>query len=72
MSAKRNGIRIDVQILPTGHKMIEVHRKTLIKLREDPVLRKAYEQFKKSLDGLPQDEYKKRKVEWMDKNLFNK
>jgi|GEM_PF-2173742 len=70
LSTKKNGIRIDIQILPTGHKRIELHRKTLRKLREDIVLRKAYEQFKQSLNGLPQDEYKKRKVEWIKNNLL--
>ena len=70
LSAKRNGIRIDIQILPIGHKMIEIHRRILRKLKEDIVLNKAYEQFKKSLDGLSKDEYKKKKVEWIKKNLF--
>ncbi len=71
LSAKRNGIHIDIQILPTGNKMIEIHRRTLRKLKEDIVLSKAYEQFKRSLDGLPKDEYKKKKKEWMKKNLLN-
>ncbi|MEK7539579.1 MAG: GrpB family protein [Patescibacteria group bacterium] len=71
LSAKRSSVRVDIQILSTGHKMIEIHRKTLRKLRDDAVLSKAYEQFKKSLNGLPKNEYKKKKVEWIKKNLIS-
>ena len=71
LNIKRNGIRVDLQILPVGHKMIETHRRILIKLREDQVLRKAYEQFKKSLDGAPNDEYKQRKMAWIKDNILS-
>jgi GrpB-like predicted nucleotidyltransferase (UPF0157 family) len=71
LSTKKNGIRIDLQILPVGHKMIEIHRNTLKKLRENPEIRKRYEEFKKSLDNLPKNEYKRKKVEWIESNLLS-
>ena len=71
LSVKRNGIHIDVQIIPVNHKMIEIHRATLKKLREDSKLREGYQKLKKSLTGLSAEEYKKRKTEWIENNFFN-
>ena len=71
LSAKKNGIRIDLQIIPVNHKMIEIHRQTLKKLRENSKLREGYQKLKKSLIGLSTEEYKKRKTEWIENNLLN-
>jgi len=71
LSVKRNGIHIDVQIVPVNHKMIEIHRNTLTKLRENTELREGYKKLKKSLTGLSPEEYKKRKTEWINSNLLD-
>lgn len=70
LSIKRNGVRIDLQIIPINHKMIEIHRKTLKKLQENSELREGYQKLKKSLTGLSAEEYKKRKTEWIKSNLL--
>ncbi|OGI68403.1 hypothetical protein A2738_00750 [Candidatus Nomurabacteria bacterium RIFCSPHIGHO2_01_FULL_42_15] len=72
LNTKRNGIRVDLQILPVGHKMIGIHRRTLEKLRADAGLSQRYEDFKNSLDGLPEDEYRKKKNEWIKNNIQGK
>ena len=67
----RSGIEIAVQIIPAGHKMIDIHHTILGKLSSDPALRTAYEQFKRTLEGLDKAEYKKRKSRWVEDNLLN-
>ena len=71
LSVKRNDISVDIQIIPTNHKMIEIHRKTLKKLRGNQELKDKYQKFKQSLAGLSGEEYKKRKSEWIKDNLLN-
>lgn len=61
---------VDVQVIPPGNKMIEIHRTNLKKLRSDQGLRDRYAAFKRTLDGLPADEYKARKSEWVKVNLL--
>ncbi len=72
LSMKRNGIRVDLQIIPANHEQIESHRRILKKLRDNSGLRKKYQEFKKTLDGLSPEEYKKRKSEWIQFNLLDK
>lgn len=65
-------IEVGIQILPTDHFMSSVHRKILDKLRNDKKLRSDYSKFKKELNGLLEDDYKKQKSEWIGKNILNK
>jgi GrpB-like predicted nucleotidyltransferase (UPF0157 family) len=61
---------VDVQVVPPGNKMIGIHRANLQKLQSDRDLRDRYAAFKRALDGLPADEYKARKSEWVRENLL--
>ncbi|HEX7724569.1 MAG TPA: GrpB family protein [Candidatus Paceibacterota bacterium] len=61
---------VAVQVIPNGHKMIEIHRVILHRLQSDQGLRDRYAAFKRTLDGLPSDEYKTRKSEWIRANLL--
>lgn len=63
-------IEVGVQVLSPNHKMIAIHRKILEKLRTDEKLRNDYSKFKKTLNGLPEDDYKKQKGEWIMKNIL--
>lgn len=66
----REGVEIGVQIVPVGHKMIDIHRQIISMLRSDENLRKRYEQFKLLLDGLSREEYKQKKSAWIKENLL--
>ncbi len=65
-----NDIEIGIQIIPPGHKMIDVHGKIIQKLRDNPELRESYETFKKTLNGLGREEYKEKKSAWIKENLL--
>jgi|SRR3989344_3833582 len=63
-------IEVGVQIIPVGHKMIDIHRKIISRLRGNEDLRKTYEHFKLSLDGLGTEEYKQNKSLWIKEHLL--
>lgn len=63
-------VEVGVQVLSPNHKMIVIHRKILEKLRIDEKLRYDYSKFKKTLNGLQEDDYKKQKSEWIKENIL--
>lgn len=65
-------IEIGIQVLPLEHKMIGIHKKILAKLQSDKKLRNSYSKLKKDLDGLPEENYKRQKSEWIRKNILSK
>lgn len=66
------GIDVTVQIMLENNKMIGIHRKVIDLLRRDGVLRKKYEEFKRTLSGLERYKYKEKKVAWMKENILSK
>ena len=71
LKKKVDGIEVDVQVIPSGHEMIETHRRILEKLRDSEDLRKGYEDIKKSLVGSDIKTYRVKKGEWIKENLLN-
>jgi GrpB-like predicted nucleotidyltransferase (UPF0157 family) len=63
------GVEVAIQIIPMGHRMIDIHRKIIALLRRDGELRKKYEDFKSTLSGLSGEEYKERKSKWIKDNI---
>ena len=70
LKKKVDGIEVDVQVIPSGHKKIETHRSILEKLRGSEDLRKGYEDIKKSLVGSDIKTYRVKKGEWIRENLL--
>ena len=66
------GVEVTLQIMREDNKMVSIHRGLIELLRQDEPLRKEYEEFKKTLSGLPRDEYKKQKVAWLEENILPK
>lgn len=64
------GIEIGIQILPLDHKMIAIHRKILERLRADEKMRHDYSEFKRSLDGQTEEDYKSKKEDWIRENIL--
>lgn len=64
------GVEVTVQIMRPDNALIPMLRGTVKLLRDDHELRSRYEAFKKTLSGLPRDEYKKKKVAWMKENVL--
>ena len=63
------GVEVAIQVMPVGHKMIDTHRNMIALLQRDGELRKKYEEFKRTLSGLDREEYKRKKSEWIEKNI---
>ncbi len=66
------GIEVTLHIMREDNKIIPRQRAVVELLKNDDTLRKEYEDFKRTLSGLGRDEYKKRKVEWLEKNILSK
>ena len=64
-----SGVEVAVQVIPAGHKMIDMHRNIIALLQRDGGLREKYEEFKRTLSILSREEYKRKKSEWIDKNI---
>ncbi|OHA33166.1 MAG: hypothetical protein A2928_03055 [Candidatus Taylorbacteria bacterium RIFCSPLOWO2_01_FULL_45_15b] len=69
LKRKENGVEIAVQIMSLDNEMIETHRGIISTLRKNDDLRKKYEDFKQSLDGLTIEEYKRKKSTWLKENI---
>ena len=65
-----NNIEIAIQIVPVGHKIVEIHKSILKRLCDDEILRQSYINFKRTLDGLTKQDYKKAKSVWIKENLL--
>ena len=61
---------IGVQIVPENHSMIDIHRRIIDKLKNNPELKARYSKFKYSLNDLNSDEYKLKKNIWIKENLL--
>lgn len=72
LKKKENGVEIAIQIMSPSNKMIGIHRDIIQKLRGDEELKKKYEEFKRTLDGLTREEYKKQKSAWLKENILLK
>lgn len=70
LKQKVEGVEVTVQIMREDNKMVNILRQILMLLRTDEALRKEYEAFKRTLAGLERSEYKKRKVEYLQKNIL--
>lgn len=64
------GVEVTVQIMRPDNALIPMLRGAVRLLRDDHELRNRYEAFKKTLSGLPRDEYKKQKVAWITENVL--
>lgn len=64
-----DGIDIALQIMKPENKMIDSHQRFLTLLKGDQQLKSKYEEFKRTLNGLKSEEYKKRKNEWIEENI---
>lgn len=71
LKKKVDGIEVDVQVIPCGHKKIETHHNILEKLRSNEDLRRGYEDIKRSLVGSDIKTYRAKKGEWIKENLLN-
>jgi GrpB-like predicted nucleotidyltransferase (UPF0157 family) len=60
-----DGIDVTVQVLSPDNSTIERHRRILATLRNNDVLRKQYEEYKKTLAGLERQEYRVKKKAWL-------
>lgn len=67
-----DGVDVTVQIMLENNKMVSIHRKLIGLLRRDEVLRKKYEEFKRTLSGLERYVYKEKKIAWMKENILPK
>ena len=65
-----NNTEIGIQIVPENHPIIDIHRRIIKKLKNNPELKKRYSKFKYSLNSLTPDEYKSRKGAWIKENLL--
>ena len=72
LKKKVDGVEVAVQIYSADNPMIEKHRKIIDLMRNNNELRESYEDFKRTLDGMPRDEYKKAKIKWMKQNILPK
>lgn len=72
LKQKVEGVEVTVQVMREDNKLVKILRQVLALLQADESLRKEYEEFKKTLAGLERPEYKKRKVEYLQKNIFPK
>lgn len=63
-------MEIAVQILAPDHKIINTHRENIRRVRENPDLKKRFEEYKRTLSGLSENEYRKAKNEWRKKYVF--
>ena len=70
LSKKDKGIKIDVQIMTPENKMINIHRKIIKNLKENSRLKKDYENAKIKFKKGTEEEYKKKKLEWINHNLL--
>lgn len=72
LKKKVEGVDVTVHVMFKDNKMITIYRKMIELLRSDDILRKRYEEFKWTLNGLARSEYKKKKVDWMKENILPK
>lgn len=65
----RFGIEAEFHIMHSNTKKIEQARALVELLKKDKKLRKDFEEFKRSCDGISRAEYRKRKTEFLKKIL---
>ena len=67
----RFGIEAEFHIMHSKTKKIEQARALVEILKKNPKLRKKFEDFKRSCDGMSREDYRKRKTEFI-KKIFEK
>lgn len=67
-SKKKYGVRCELHIIHKGDSRGDRYRELVSKLQSDPGLAKQYDAFKRSLNGLPLDEYKTEKLRFLREN----
>jgi GrpB-like predicted nucleotidyltransferase (UPF0157 family) len=72
LKKKVDNVEIAIEITTLDNPRIESHNKIIDLMRNDSDLRRQYEEFKRTLNGLSREEYKIKKIEWMKKNLLPK
>ncbi len=70
-SCLEEGFNYDLHVLPHGDSHIrKVYDKVINYFKENEDKRKEFDSFKRSLNGLPAKDYKKRKGEFLEKTVF--
>ena len=67
-SKKRYGIICELHILPKRHKKIKKYLDLIHKLKSNHSIRRKYEEFKRSLDGVTEEVYKAKKEKFLKEN----
>lgn len=71
LSCFEEEIKYDLHVLPHGDSHIrKVYDKVINYFKENEDKRKEFDNFKRSLNGLSEEEYKKRKGEYLERTVF--
>ncbi len=68
----RVGVEAEFHIVQAGSKKIEIARRLVSILRNNPQLKEAFEKLKEECNGMEREEYKKRKSGFITRILENK
>lgn len=67
-SKKKFGIICELHIVPKGHKKIQQYADLIDKLKSNQLILEKYTKLKKSLNGLPESQYKAEKDKFLKEN----
>lgn len=71
MTCFEEGMDCDLHVLPYEDKHIaKVYDKVINYFKENEDKRKEFDNFKRSLNGLPEEEYKRKKGEFLERTVF--